>query len=69
MHRIRNPAYRFSCTEGSNPSLSASDFFQYFNSSNACLQAVDLIEFFSKEMLVRILSGRYDGQLAKKWLP
>jgi hypothetical protein len=24
MHRIRNPAYRFSCTEGSNPSLSAS---------------------------------------------
>ena len=23
MHRIRNPAYRFSCTEGSNPSLSA----------------------------------------------
>ena len=24
----------------------ASDFFQYFNPSNACLQAVDLIEFF-----------------------
>ena len=24
MHRIRNPAYRFTCTEGSNPSLSAS---------------------------------------------
>ncbi len=23
MHRIRNPAYRFSCTEGSNPSYSA----------------------------------------------
>ena len=23
MHRIRNPAYRFTCTEGSNPSLSA----------------------------------------------
>jgi hypothetical protein len=23
MHRIRNPAYRFSCTEGSNPSCSA----------------------------------------------
>jgi hypothetical protein len=24
----------------------ASDFFQYFNPSNACLQVVDLIEFF-----------------------
>ena len=33
-------------TVGSNPTLSASDFFQYFNPSNACLQAVDLIEFF-----------------------
>jgi hypothetical protein len=25
MHRIRNPAYSFGCTEGSNPSLSATD--------------------------------------------
>jgi len=33
-------------TVGSNPTLSASDFFQYFNPSNACLQAVDLIDFF-----------------------
>jgi hypothetical protein len=24
----------------------ASDFFQYFNPSNACLQVVDLIDFF-----------------------
>ena len=24
----------------------ASDFFQYFNPSNACLQVIDLIEFF-----------------------
>ena len=37
---------RLTPTEGSNPSFSASDFFQYFNPSNACLQAVDLIEFF-----------------------
>jgi hypothetical protein len=33
-------------SKGSNPSCPASDFFQYFNPSNACLQAVDLIEFF-----------------------
>ena len=25
---------------------SASDFFQYFNPSNTCLQVLDLIEFF-----------------------
>ena len=25
---------------------SSSDFFQYFNPSNACLQVVDLIDFF-----------------------
>jgi hypothetical protein len=35
--------------EGSNPSFSANDFFQYFNPSNAYLQAVDLIEFFSSK--------------------
>ena len=29
MHRIRNPAYRFTCTEGSNPSLSAKQFNEY----------------------------------------
>jgi len=28
----------------------ASDFFQYFNPSNACLQAVDLIEFFLSKL-------------------
>ena len=33
-------------TGGSNPSLSASIFFQYFNSSNPCLQAIDSIDFF-----------------------
>ena len=26
----------------------ASDFFQYFNPSNACLQVIELIEFFPK---------------------
>jgi hypothetical protein len=31
---------------GSNDTLSASDFFQYFNPSNACLQVLDLIDFF-----------------------
>jgi hypothetical protein len=30
----------------SNPIFSASDFFQYFNPSNACLQVIDLIGFF-----------------------
>ena len=33
-------------TVGSNPTLSASDFFQYFNPSNACLQVIDLIDLF-----------------------
>jgi hypothetical protein len=33
MHRIRNPAYRFSCTEGSNPSLSADNQLIQFNQS------------------------------------
>jgi hypothetical protein len=32
--------------EDSNPTFSASDFFQYFNPSNTCLQVLDLIEFF-----------------------
>ena len=31
---------------GSNDTLSASDFFQYFNPSNTCLQVIDLIDFF-----------------------
>src|SRR3990167_461199 len=30
MHRIRNPAYSFNCTEGSNPSFSATDWFPDF---------------------------------------
>lgn len=29
-----------------NTDSPASDFFQYFNPSNACLQVVDLIDFF-----------------------
>jgi hypothetical protein len=33
-------------TVGSNPTLSASDFFQDFNLSNACWQDIDLIDFF-----------------------
>ncbi len=33
MHRIRNPAYSFNCTEGSNPSFSATDRFQDFQRS------------------------------------
>jgi hypothetical protein len=32
--------------KGLNLSQPASDFFQYFNPSNACLQVVDLIDFF-----------------------
>jgi len=31
--------------------LSASDFFQYFNPTNACLQVVDLIDFFFQSFL------------------
>ena len=30
----------------SNLTSSASDFFQYFNPSNTCLQVIDLIDFF-----------------------
>ena len=35
MHRIRNPAYSFCCTEGSNPSYSAKSPFQglFFSST------------------------------------
>jgi hypothetical protein len=28
MHRIRNPAYSFNCTEGSNPSFSAKSLYK-----------------------------------------
>jgi hypothetical protein len=28
----------------------ASDFFQYFNPSNACLQVINLIEFFLSKL-------------------
>ena len=38
--------------EGSNPSVSASDFFQYFNPSSICLQAADLIELFLPKLSV-----------------
>jgi hypothetical protein len=34
----------------SNLTASASNFFQYFNPSNACLQVVDLIDFFLSKL-------------------
>ena len=48
-------------------SVSASAFLQYFNSSNACLQAVDLIEFFlPKKRLSGYCPDAMMGQLPKK---
>jgi hypothetical protein len=35
----------------------ASDFFQYFNSSNACLQVIDLIGFFLPKLSLILKKG------------
>jgi hypothetical protein len=52
--RERSRVWRSNGTEGhtdvSNPWQPASDFFQYFNPSNACLQVIDLIDFFLSKL-------------------
>jgi len=41
-----NLSFLFGRTNVSNPVPPASDFFQFFNPSNACLQVIDLIGLF-----------------------
>ena len=44
-------------TRDSTDTLSASDFFQYFNPSNGCLQVLDLIEFFLPKLSPMLKKG------------